>query len=119
MSEENKALARRFDEEVFNAGRLEVIEEITASTYVGHDPASPPVEGHTGLRQFVSVYRTAFPDIHITIVDQIAEGDKVLTRWIAKGIHTGPLAIPGGEIPPTGKQSLVTGMTLSRIALSK
>jgi predicted ester cyclase len=119
MSAENKALARRMEEDLFGAGLLELIPEIIASTYVAHDPASPPVEGHEGLKQYMQIYRTAFPDLHFTILDQLSEGDKVLTRWTASGTHTGPLASPGGAIPPTGKPMTVPGMSLSVIAGGK
>ena len=55
-------------------------------------------------------YRTAFPDAQYTIEDQIAEGDTVMTRWSGRGTHQGPLM----GIPPTGKQSTVTGMSIGR-----
>jgi predicted SnoaL-like aldol condensation-catalyzing enzyme len=88
MSEENKALARRVIEELFNAGNLEVADEIIAQDHVRHDPAMPE-EGHgrEDFKQFVNIYRSAFPDVHCEIEDQIAEGDKVVTRWV-------PLAAP-------------------------
>jgi predicted ester cyclase len=119
MSTEHKTLARRIQEDLFGAGKVEMITENVASTYVAHDPASPPVKGHEGLQQYMQIYRTAFPDLHFTILDQIAEGGKVLTRWSASGTHTGPLASPGGAIPPTGKPMTVVGMSLSAIAGGK
>jgi len=119
MSAENKALTRRIFEEVFSEGKLALIEQVAASDYSAHDPTSPPVQGHEGFRQFVTVYRTAFPDLRVKVEDQIADGDRVATRWLASGTHTGPLASPGGDIPPTGKRSNVTGITISRIAGGK
>ena len=119
MSTEHKALARRIEDDLFSAGKAEAIPEITSSTYVAHDPASPPVVGHEGLKQYMQLYRAAFPDLHFTILDLLAEGDKVLTHWSASGTHTGPLASPAGAIPPTGKRMTVVGMSLSAIAGDK
>jgi steroid delta-isomerase-like uncharacterized protein len=112
MSEENKALARRFIEEAFNQGNLDVIDETTSSEWVHHDPAMPE-EGHgpEGAKQFVQMYRSAFPDTHITIEDQVAEGDKVVTRWTARGTHEGELM----GITPTGNRVEITGITIDRI----
>ena len=112
MSEQNKALARRAIEEVFNQGKLEAIHELTAGNAVFHDPSVPggKFEGPEGFKQFTQIYRNAFPDIKLTINDQIAEGDKVVTRWTGTGTHKGELM----GIPPTGKHSTVTGITLQR-----
>jgi steroid delta-isomerase-like uncharacterized protein len=110
--EANKAISRRVVEEIFNAGRLEAAEEIVAPDYVGHDPASPElITGPEGLKRQVDGYRTAFPDVRLTIEDEIAEGDRVVTRWRARGTHEGELF----GIPATGKQATVTGVTIDRI----
>ena len=80
-AEENKALARRVIEEMFNNGNLDVADELIAPNYVDHDPAIPDdIHGPEGFKKYVSAYRSAFPDLHIQIEDQIAEGDKVTTR---------------------------------------
>jgi len=113
MSATNKALARRLLEEAFNAGRLDVTEELVASDYVGHDPSLPEeVRGPAGVKELIAGYRAAFPDIRVTFEDQIAEGDLVVTRWRATGTHEGELM----GIPATGKQATVTGITIDRIA---
>jgi predicted SnoaL-like aldol condensation-catalyzing enzyme len=97
--EENKALARRVLEEMFNKGNLEVADELLAPDYVDHDPAMPEdVRGPEGFKEYVRAYRSAFSDIHIRIEEQIAEGDKVVTRWTGTGTHDGDLA---GIAPPT------------------
>jgi steroid delta-isomerase-like uncharacterized protein len=112
MIESNKAISRRVVEDIFNAGRLEVADEIVTPDYVGHDPASPePIRGPEGLKRQVEGYRTAFPDVRLTIEDEIAEGDRVVTRWSARGTHEGELF----GIPATGKQATVTGVTIDRI----
>ena len=66
--------------------------------------------GPDGLKQFVQIYRGAFPDVRITINDQIAEGDKVVTRWTATGTHKGQLM----GIAPTNKHATVTGVDIDR-----
>ncbi len=116
MSEENKVVSRRLMEEVFNEGNLDVADELIAHDHVHHDPASP-VEGHgpEDFKQFVGMYRSAFPDLYIEIEDLIAEGDKVVTRWAATGTHQGDLM----GIAPTGNRSTITGITIDRIADGK
>jgi steroid delta-isomerase-like uncharacterized protein len=112
MSAENKALARRFIEEVWNKHNPAAAGEIIAPHYVLHDPATPEkVVGIEGFKRFFHRYSSAFPDQHFTIQDLIAEGDRVVLRWEVEGTHTGPLA----GIPPTGKRIRVTGITISRI----
>jgi predicted SnoaL-like aldol condensation-catalyzing enzyme len=91
VSEENKALVRREIEELFNhTGDLDVAEEVYAPDYVGHDPTMPEdLHGVEAARQFAAGMRSAFPDLTCTIEDQIAEGEKVVTRWSASGTHQG------------------------------
>jgi steroid delta-isomerase-like uncharacterized protein len=112
MSEQNKALARRAIDEVWNQGKLTVIDELTASNATYNDPNVPDGKftGPEGMKQFVQIYRGAFPDVRITINDQIAEGDKVVTRWTATGTHKGQLM----GIAPTNKHAIVTGVDIAR-----
>ena len=114
-AEDNKAIARRSFDEIWNKGNLAVVDEVTAANYVAHDPTSPDLKGPEGLKQFVNLYRAAFPDIRLTVEDQIAEGDQVVSRWTARGTHKGELQ----GIPPTGKQGTVTGITITRYAGGK
>ena len=115
-TEENKALARRVLEEMFNAGNLDVADELLASDYVDHDPSLPEdVHGPEGFKEYVGMYRSAFPDVHVQIEDQIAEGDRVVTRWTGTGTHTGELM----GIAPTGKRVTLPGMEIVRIANGK
>ena len=113
VSEENKTLSRRVLEEVFNAGNLEVVDEIISEDFVHHDPAMPE-EGHgrESVKESASMYRSAFPDIHMEVEDQIAEGDRVATRWTGTGTHEGDLM----GISPTGNRVAVVGMSIDRIA---
>jgi steroid delta-isomerase-like uncharacterized protein len=112
MSEQNKTLARRALEEVWNQGKLSTIDELTASNATYHDANVPggKFTGPEGVKQFVQIYRTAFPDVHITVNDQFAEGDKVATRWTATGTHKGQLM----GIAPTNKHATVSGISIDR-----
>ena len=114
-AEQNKANARRFYEEVWNQGNLDVIDQLADPNVVGHDPVGGEIRGREALRQFVSGNRTAFPDLRITIEDQVAEGDKVVTRWSSRGTHKGDLM----GIAPTGKQTRVTGISIDRYSGGK
>ena len=117
MSEENKAIVRREFEEIFTQGNLDAADEIYASNYVGHEATTPEgIHGLQAAKQFASVYRSAFPDLQVTIEDQsAAEGEKVVTRWTARGTHQGELM----GLAPTGAQVRMTGITISRIAEGK
>jgi steroid delta-isomerase-like uncharacterized protein len=112
MSEDNKAIARRFIEKVWNGHDLDAIDEFIAENHVDHDPARAETPGGpAGMREFVEMYLGAFPDTHIEIDDVIAEGDLVVIRWHATGTHDGELM----GIPPSGKPIEVTGIGIDRI----
>ena len=113
MSEENRDLARRFMDEVYNKGNLDFIDEVVASNWVDHDPNSPEgmSRGVEGAKQFAEMYRNSFPDLHMTVEDLIAEGDKVVMRWTARGTHQEELM----GIPPSGNRVEVTGINIDRI----
>jgi predicted ester cyclase len=114
-SEQNKAIVRRLLEEPWK-GDLRVVDELIDRTYVGYDPSTPePLRGPDGFKENVATYRAAYSDARITVDDQIAEGDKVATRWTGRGKHDGDLM----GIAPTGKQVTVSGLTLSRLANGK
>lgn len=115
MSEANKAIVRRGFEEIWNKGNLAAVDEMYATNFVLHDPGSPGVRGPEGVKQYVTRERTAFPDIHFVVEDQIAEGDKVATRWTATGTHQRELM----GIPASGKFATVTGIMISRILEGK
>jgi len=108
MSEENKALARRSWEIVDN---LDTIEEIYAPDVVWHEP-DQEVRGIDEARQFVTTYKTALPDLNITVEDVVGEGDKAVTRWTVRGTHQGEVEEFG---PPTGRQVELKGITIHRI----
>jgi steroid delta-isomerase-like uncharacterized protein len=117
-AEENKAIARREMEELFNhTGNLDVADEIYAPDYVGHEASQPEgVHGVEGARQFAVAIRSAFPDLTCTVEDQVAEGDKVVTRWTARGTHQGETEEMG---PATGKRMEITGLSMERFSEGK
>lgn len=114
-TEDNKAIVRRLYEEVINKGNLNVADEALTSDYVYRSPGSPEFRGPDGFKQLITMYRTAFPDLHLDVDDLIAEGDTVVSRWTGRGTHQGELM----GIPPTGKQVTVTGVVISRFSGGK
>lgn len=115
MSEANKTIVRRLCEEAITKGNFDVLEELVSPDYVYHEPTAGEKRGRSGLRELVTMYRTAFPDLKMTIEEQLADGDKVVTRWTASGTHRGPLM----GIAPTGKQVRVQGVVTTRISNGK
>ena len=113
-AQENKTVVRREFEEIFSqGGNLDAAEEIYAPNYVGHEPTFGDVHGVEGAKQFAATYRQAFPDIQTTMEDQVAEGDKVVTRFTSRGTHQGESEDFG---PPTGNRIEVTGITIEQFS---
>jgi predicted ester cyclase len=114
VSEKNKAFSRRIFDEAW-AGELDVADEVLEEGYVMHGLGVELPPGPGGFKLFVSTYRTAFPDVQMTVEDQIAEGDMAVTRWTARGTHRGELM----GIPATGNEIEVMGMAMGRAAGDK
>jgi steroid delta-isomerase-like uncharacterized protein len=112
-TETNKTLARRWFAE-FNRGNLAAADEIYAPDYVLHDPASPPdvAPGPVGVKQFLSLFLTAFPDTQGTIEDLIAEGSTLVIRFTLRGTHQGEFQ----GITPMGKPFTISGISIIRCA---
>jgi predicted ester cyclase len=105
-----KEIVRRLTEESWKDES--VVDELASPDYVGYDPTEPePVRGHAGIKEQIGKYKAAFEGAHVTIDEQIADGDIVATRWTGRGTHTGDLM----GVAPTGKEVTVTGMTISRV----
>jgi steroid delta-isomerase-like uncharacterized protein len=116
MSEENKAVAQRFNEligEFWRTGDADAFDEVLAPDFVYHQPLTPP--DLEGFKQFLPMFRAAFPDMRYTVEDLIAEDDKVVDRISWQATHQGELM----GIPPTGNTVTVTEMHISRIAEGK
>jgi steroid delta-isomerase-like uncharacterized protein len=109
----NKLTVHRTFEEIWNRSNFAVIDERFASDYVGH--SATEIQGPEGAKQFVAAMRNAFPDFQYTVEDEIAEGDKVVHRWSARGTHTGEFQ----GIPPTSAQVTITGISICRVANGK
>jgi steroid delta-isomerase-like uncharacterized protein len=116
VSEQNKTLMRRAVKEVWNGENIAAVDELVTSDVVLH-LAKPgdEIRGAESVTQFYTTLQAAFPDIHFTIDDQIADGDKVVTRWTCRGTHKGEFQ----GMSPTGKQINVTGIDIDRIANGK
>jgi steroid delta-isomerase-like uncharacterized protein len=114
---EREALARRFIEDGFNEGRLEVLDEVVSDDFVSHDPQVRlgGLRGPAAGRSVITTYRGAFPDLRMTIDDVVAQGDRVAIRWTATGTHSGELH----GLAPTGRSVTVTGMTIQRLAAGR
>jgi steroid delta-isomerase-like uncharacterized protein len=116
MSDANKNVVRRLFEEVWSKGNLSVADELFAPSYTHHDPSTPDVgRGPESEKLRATLYRTAFPDLRLTIEDLIAEGETVMARWSCRGTHKGDL----GGIAPTGKQFTISGISIARFASGK
>ena len=107
-AEENKTLARRSWESVENPDSL---EEVYTRDVVWHNPEGD-IQGIEQAKQFVTMFKTAFPDMSATVEDVVAEGDKVVTRVTLRGTHQGEVEEFG---PPTGRQVESQGLTIHRI----
>jgi steroid delta-isomerase-like uncharacterized protein len=115
-TEENKAIARRWNEELWGKGDLTVADEIVAPDYVRHDPGDPfAAEGPEDVKRLVRTVRDAVSDFRIIIEDVIAEGDKVVSRYTATSTDTRGVF---GR-PPTGKQVRVSAIQIFRFADGK
>ena len=113
---ENKALVRRYAEEVLNQSNLDLFDEIFAPDFVQYGADPDQVSGVEDLRQFFIMLRSGFPDFQVTIEDLFAaEGDKVVLRFTFRGTHQG--AFMG--VAPTGKQVTMTGIDIFHIADGK
>jgi steroid delta-isomerase-like uncharacterized protein len=117
----NKSLALRYFNEVFNKGDLKVMEEIASPDFVFTMPThEEPFRGVDGYKGLVNMLRGCFPDIQFALEDVVAEGDRVLTRWSARGTHTGiPFPTVIGDVPAAGNQFHIEGMTWHQISDGK
>jgi len=110
--EENKASFRRYLEEAWNQGNLEVVDEIF-DRYVSHQPDGSVLErGPEDVKRFVSEFRAAFPDLRMNIEEQIAEGDKVMSRGTIRGTHQGEFR----GMAPTGEEMKIPGTAVFRFS---
>lgn len=107
-TEENKALLSRVRDEVYGQQRLDSLEEYFRHDVIVHEP-DEDVLGIEAVKGYLAAYLAAFPDTNVTVEDVVAEGDKVVSRYTARGTHTGRTEAYG---PPTGRQMMLQGITL-------
>jgi len=108
--EENKITVCRFYDEVFNKGNLDVVDDIFSPDYVIGDLPPGKSPSREGIKQTTLMYRHAFPDLHFTIHDTIAEEDKVAVRFTATGTHQGLFS----GIEPTNNQVKIKCISMYR-----
>jgi steroid delta-isomerase-like uncharacterized protein len=113
--EENKALFRRFIEEVENAKNADAVDHFFAADYLDHNPPPFGEPGIEGFKQALEMFFAAFPDLHVEVEDLIAEGDRVVGRMRTTGTHQGDLM----GIPPTGKQIDLAEIHIVRLSGGK
>jgi steroid delta-isomerase-like uncharacterized protein len=112
-SEENRAVARKFLR-MFELGDPSMVDEIVASDYYNHDAPDPSI-GSEGVKAFVTMFKNAMPDAQVNIEYQVAEGDKVVSRYTWSGTHQGELF----GVRATGKRVNYTATATFRIADGK
>ncbi|MGH7492394.1 MAG: ester cyclase [bacterium] len=114
--EKNAAAVKRFYEEVMGKGNMKVIDELVADNFVDHYVPDPKLPSNkAGLAQTMGMFRTAFPDLQVTIEDLIAKGDKVWAYTTMRGTNTGTFM----GMPATGKKIEVKGVDIVRFVNGK
>ena len=112
MSQQNKDLIRRVIEQAFNKADLSVVDDAFTADYRANVPGAPALpSGPAAFKRVVQLWRSAFPDWHMTIEELVAERDIVANRFTTRGTHQGPLL----GIPPTGRPITVKGMEFHRV----
>ena len=115
-AEENKAIVRRYVEEVFNQGHIHVIDELFASDYVNHGSIpGNPVQDREGMKQVEIATHAALPDINYEVVHIVAEDEWVTHHWTATATHSGTFM----GVPATGRHFSASGMVFTRIVDGK
>jgi steroid delta-isomerase-like uncharacterized protein len=104
------SLIRRLFENAFNQGRFAIVDELFAPNGITHSVAWGMPNTREGLKQLIAMLRSAFPDLHCIVEDEISDGDKVAAHWTMRGTHTGPFL---GN-PPTNRPIVVQGMIFAR-----
>ena len=115
VEENNKALVRRFIDEVYNRGNVDVADELLAPDYVDHTAPPGKYAGREDLKRSVAKQRASSSDLHINI-EEIAEGDKVVSRVIGSGTHDRERFM---DLAPTGKRMTMKHIIISRMAEGK
>jgi len=108
---ENRGIVRRYFDAA-NTGDLDVLDDLLSPDVIDHSAYAGQPAGRDGFKEFITLWRTAFPDLVYTIEDEIAERDRVVVRWTARGTHLGKYH----HIAPTGKRVTMSGIQINRVA---
>jgi steroid delta-isomerase-like uncharacterized protein len=117
-TEDNKATVCRAIEEVWNQGNVALADELYTPNIRFQNPGVADIRTLEDFKRYVTAMRSAFPDLHIKIEDQIAEGERVVSRYTFRGTNTGDFVTPM-PLPATGKQVIMTGIGITRFAGGK
>ena len=104
------SLIRRMLDNAFNLGTFAVVDDVVASNGITHTPLWGMPQNRDGLKQLIAMFRSAFPDLHCTLEDEINAGDKVAAHWTMRGTHQGLFL----GTPPTSRSIEVEGMMFAR-----
>ncbi len=115
-TEEIRATMRRIPEEIYNQGKLDVVDELFSTDYVEHFPLPPGFPaGLPGVKAFITALRAAFPDFYYTVEDEVVEGNKYVVRVTARGTMQGNFL----GMPATGKQATWSEIHIAHVARGK
>ncbi len=115
-TEDNKATVRHFVEEVLNQGKVALLDVLCAPNFILHEPTVSDVLTREDWKPYIIDHRSAFPNLHFTIEDMIAEGEQVAARYTLRGTNTADFVSSEMHLPATGKQITITGIFFVRFA---
>jgi predicted ester cyclase len=116
LTQRHKAAAARLYLDVFGAGDLSAADSILAADATSHGPGTPADFGRESIKRQAVALRAAMPDLTVVLEDQVAEADRVASRWSATGTFTGVLRMPAGEVQPSGGRISFTEIRIDRFA---
>src|SRR3954451_8345586 len=108
---DNAQVIDRINQEAFNAGNADILDELVADDFVEHDPMPDATPDREGVKKLIRELRTAFPDLHLEVEEQVVAGDRVVERWVCTGTHEGMFM----GIAPTHRHVEIRGMDMSRL----
>jgi steroid delta-isomerase-like uncharacterized protein len=108
---DNVATVRRWTDQGFGEGKVELADVLVAEDFINHNPVPGQAPGREGLKAAVNSLRAAFPDLSVNLEDVISQGDKVVLRDTIRGTHQGPFA----GVPPTGRTITVSRISVFRV----
>jgi predicted ester cyclase len=111
----NKAVVLTSIDEGWNMQHISIFDQLFAPDLIDHSVPPCLPQTRSGTKQLATRTWIAFPDFHVTVEDQVAEGDRVVTRWTARGTNNGELL----GAPPTGKGMVLTGISIARLVGGK